>query len=284
MPAADNLKGQTAHRWKIPSLYLVRGAHLVEDILPYYAEDSLSAMFHDLLAELEPGCKGDAAFYLSLLRTSPADILELGCGSGRLSLALSKHGHNVQGIDTAEAMLRLAKFHRSRLARGWAQRVSFTTGDMTTFSFPRKFDLIVAPYFALNHLPSEDAVLSTFTLVADHLVPSGYFSLHVADTDRLSRPLEQEAATRATIQYDTAGSRLQLDIVERHLDPATKCCSLVLRYSMISADGAVGRTSSERLTYRAIEEAELDSFSARAGLCRARGGPHLFSPTPGVEL
>ena len=58
MPAADNLKGQTAHRWKIPSLYLVRGAHLVEDILPYYAEDSLSAMFHDLLAELEPGCKG----------------------------------------------------------------------------------------------------------------------------------------------------------------------------------------------------------------------------------
>ena len=60
MPAADNLKGQTAHRWKIPSLYLVRGAHLVEDILPYYAEDSLSAMFHDLLAELEPGCKGDA--------------------------------------------------------------------------------------------------------------------------------------------------------------------------------------------------------------------------------
>ena len=55
----------------------------MEDILPYYAEDSLSAMFHDLLAELEPGCKGDAAFYLSLLRTSPADILELGCGSGR---------------------------------------------------------------------------------------------------------------------------------------------------------------------------------------------------------
>jgi hypothetical protein len=155
---------------EIPSLYWVRGAYRVENILPYYSEDSLSAMFHDLLAELESGCKGDAAFYLSLLRTRPADILELDCGSGRLSLALSKHGHNVEG------------------------RVRFTTADMTTFSFPRKFDLIVAPYFALNHLPSENAVLSTFTLVAAHLMPEGYFSLHVADTDRLSRPLELREA------------------------------------------------------------------------------------------
>jgi hypothetical protein len=62
------------------------GSALMEDILPYYAEDSLSAMFHDLLAELESGCKGDGAFYLSLLHTSPAKILE----PDRLRLRLAR--------------------------------------------------------------------------------------------------------------------------------------------------------------------------------------------------
>jgi hypothetical protein len=33
----------------------------MEDVTPYYTEDSLSSTFHDLLAELEPGCKGDGA-------------------------------------------------------------------------------------------------------------------------------------------------------------------------------------------------------------------------------
>ena len=55
------------------------------DVLPYYAEGGFSAIFHDLLAELEPGCKGDAAFYLSLLHINPGRVLELGCGAGRLS-------------------------------------------------------------------------------------------------------------------------------------------------------------------------------------------------------
>ena len=239
----------------------------MDDVTAYYAEDSLSTMFHDLLAELEPGCKGDAAFYLSLLNACPADILELGCGSGRLSLALSKHGHNVQGIDTAEAMLRLAKFHRSRLDDSGAQRVNFTIGDMTKFSFTRKFDLIIAPYFALNHLPSREAVLATFIRAAEHLAPSRCFAVHIADIDQLARPVEEEA-TQATIRYDTAGNKLRLDVLERHFEASTGRFILILRYSMIGPDGTLERVSAEQLTYRAIQPTELDAAAARASLCR----------------
>jgi 2-polyprenyl-3-methyl-5-hydroxy-6-metoxy-1,4-benzoquinol methylase len=147
----------------------------MEDVVDYYAEDSLSTVFHDLLAQLEPGCKNDAAFYLSLLHTSPANILELGCRTGRLSLALSKLGHSVEGIDIAEAMLEVARYHRSHLHDDWAKRLNFTTGDMATFSLPRTFDLVIAPYFALNHLLSRDAVLATFLRTAEHLTPTGCF-------------------------------------------------------------------------------------------------------------
>jgi SAM-dependent methyltransferase len=239
-----------------------------QDIRPYYAEGGLSAIFHDLLAELEPGCKGDAAFYLSLLHINPGRVLELGCGAGRLSFELSKYGHKVAGIDIAEPMLRIAKLRRSRLEKSWARRVEFIAGDMTTFSMPGTFHLVIAPYFALNHLPSQKAVLATFMRAAEHLEPDGCFAMHVHDIDRLSRPLEQEAARQVTIRYDSAGNKLRLDMLERHLDPITGWFTLVLRYSLIGVDGAIGRTSSERLIYRAIEDAELDNAAVSVGLCR----------------
>jgi hypothetical protein len=103
---------------------------------------------------------------------------------------------------------------------------------------------------------------------AEHLEPAGCFARHVHDIDRLSRPREQEAATQVTIRYDTAGNKLRRDMLERHLDPKTGRFTLVLRYSLIGADGAIGRTSSERLIYRAIEDAELGSAAVSVGLCR----------------
>ena len=78
---------------------------------------------------------------------------------------------------------------------------------------------------------------------AQHLEPDGCFAIHVHDIDRLSRPLEQEAARQVTIRYDSAGNKLRLDMLERHLDPITGWFTLVLRYSLIGVNGAIGRTS-----------------------------------------
>jgi 2-polyprenyl-3-methyl-5-hydroxy-6-metoxy-1,4-benzoquinol methylase len=219
----------------------------MEDLADYYADDSLSAAFHDLLAQLEPGCANDAAFYLSLLAVNaPANILELGCGAGPIGLALSRIGHNVEGIDIAESMLRIARLHRSRLDVEWANRLKFTNGDMTTFSLPRNFDLVIAPYFALNHLSNREAVFATFKRTAEHLAPTGCFALHLADINRLARPLEQEAVTQATVGYDKTGNKLQLDLLERHLEPLTGSVTMIIRYSMIDPNGDLGRVSAER--------------------------------------
>jgi SAM-dependent methyltransferase len=264
------------------ALILWRGSALKENILPYYAEGGLSAAFHDVLAELEPGCKGDAAFYLSLLSVDSGRILELGCGAGRLSFELSKYGHSVAGIDIAESMLQIAEVRRSRIEKNRARRIEFIRADMTTFSIPENFHLVIAPYFALNHLPSHEAVHATFMRAAEHLEPDGYFAMHVHDIDRLSRPLEREAATQVTIRYDKEGNKLQLNMLERHLDPITRYFTLLMRYSLIGADGAIERTSSERLIYRAIEDVELDSAAASVGLCRE--GPKVQAGETGYFL
>jgi SAM-dependent methyltransferase len=239
---------------------------MTENIVDYYGEDGLSTVFHDLLAGLEPGCRTDISFYASLLHTSPANILELGCGSGRVSLALAKQGHRVQGIDIAPAMLARAEFLRSRLDPAIANRVTFTVANMKSFSFPMKFDLIIAPYFALNHLSSRRAVMEAFARVAEHLMPGGTFALHIATVSRLARSLAKEAISHAVLRYDADGSKLCLDILERKYEQATGRFAQIVRYTMIRPDGTTQKTSTERLTYRAITEQELAHAAARVGL------------------
>jgi SAM-dependent methyltransferase len=236
--------------------------------LEYYAPEGLSGIFHDLLAKLEPGCKDDVTFYLSQLSTAPRMILELGCGAGRVSLALSKQGHYVEGIDSSQTMLQLALLQADRADSACARRVNFTLADMTSFSFAARFDLVIAPYFGLNHLPSRKAVLETFDRAAEHLRPDGRFAVHVADVARLALPLAQQAATHATIQYDSVGNKLRLDIVQREFEPSTGHFAQLLRYSMINPKGVIERVSTERLAYRAISCAELADAAAQAGLAQ----------------
>ncbi len=57
----------------------------MEDVTPYYTEDSLSSTFHDLLAELEPGCAKAMALYLVCATLAQRKFLNWGFGSCRLA-------------------------------------------------------------------------------------------------------------------------------------------------------------------------------------------------------
>jgi SAM-dependent methyltransferase len=245
------------------------GNAMAENILEYYGNDSLSTIFHDFLANHEPGCKTDIGFYASLLHSTPANILELGCGSGRVSLALAKRGHRVEGIDIAQPMLARAELQKDHVDRTIADNVTFTVADMTSFSIPMKYDLIIAPYFALNHLPDGNAVRKTFLRVAEHLSTGGTFALHLANVSRLGRALSQEAKKQVVLPYGSAGWKLRLEIVQRRHDQITGEFVQIFRYTTIDPDGIAHRTSTERLKYRAIVDEELETAACQAHLTGA---------------
>ena len=52
----------------------------------------------------------DDDFFLSVLAEQPAtDVLDLGCGTGRLAIAMAERGYRVTGVDPAQASLELAR-------------------------------------------------------------------------------------------------------------------------------------------------------------------------------
>jgi SAM-dependent methyltransferase len=57
-----------------------------------------------------------AARLASWLPTTPADVLDLGCGTGSLSLLMAQHGHRVVGVDLSPNMVEHA--HRKLTSAG----------------------------------------------------------------------------------------------------------------------------------------------------------------------
>jgi ubiquinone/menaquinone biosynthesis C-methylase UbiE len=74
-----------------------------------------------------------------------AQILEIGCGPGHLSIRLAgHHGLNVTGLDLDPATIKRTRANAGRLGNGDGRRLEFLVGDVAALAFPdQSFDLVV---------------------------------------------------------------------------------------------------------------------------------------------
>ncbi|MBQ9975305.1 MAG: class I SAM-dependent methyltransferase [Clostridia bacterium] len=100
-----------------------------------------------------------------------ASVLDLGCGTGEISIALSKKGYMITGLDYSSEMLAEA----SQKAEKNRSDIFFTCQDMTSFSVSHLYDAVVSCFDCLNYLLSKDKLLSAFCRVYTALDNNGLF-------------------------------------------------------------------------------------------------------------
>jgi SAM-dependent methyltransferase len=128
----------------------------------HYTDPRLARLY-----DQDGGDRVDLAFYLSLAGTPPHCILDLGCGTGTLSLAFADRGHHVTGVDPAAAMLAVAA------AKQDAGRVRWVQGDAQSFRSADRFDLIVMTGHAFQVLIDDASITAALAVMQDHLAPGG---------------------------------------------------------------------------------------------------------------
>jgi SAM-dependent methyltransferase len=95
-------------------------------------------------------------------------LLDAGCGTGTLALALADQGYQVSGIDLSEAMLRVAR------GKDPNRRVVWKQADVTDFDLGAdRFDVVTCVGDTLNHLSGIDEWEAAFRSFARHLRPGG---------------------------------------------------------------------------------------------------------------
>ncbi len=109
--------------------------------------------------------RGDLLFWESVARRAKAKrILDLGCGTGRVTAVLSRHG-TVTGVDLLFEMLQRASRQ--------APSARLIAADLRRFAFRAPFDLIVLSNDPLTHLTSDEDRLAVIKLIAEHLASGG---------------------------------------------------------------------------------------------------------------
>lgn len=131
-----------------------------------------SADVYDRLVGLwSPPSIAEIGFYSGMATGLETPILELGCGTGRLSVPLAKLGHSVTGLDCSEELLSRA---RSR-AISENVEVEFVHADVRNFTAEPKNRLVVSSFNFLSHLCDFNDLRSFFTNIRENMGSGGFF-------------------------------------------------------------------------------------------------------------
>jgi ubiquinone/menaquinone biosynthesis C-methylase UbiE len=108
----------------------------------------------------------DVAFWREFACESAGPVLELGCGTGRVTLPLARAGVAVVGIDRSAEMIAHAR-RRARRVRAAPVRPAFVRGDIRHLPFADgSFGAVVAPYGILQSLLRDRELSATLASVA----------------------------------------------------------------------------------------------------------------------
>ncbi|MCS5643675.1 MAG: class I SAM-dependent methyltransferase [Dehalococcoidia bacterium] len=135
----------------------------------------------------------DIDFYHGLCKASQGPILEIGVGTGRISLPLAQAGMEIVGIDLFEPMLKVAQQNALAVAplRG---SLNLIQADMRNFDLKHQFPVVMIPARTLLLATTEEDQLHTLCCAANHLTSEGTmaFNLFYPDPEMLADNIEEE--------------------------------------------------------------------------------------------
>lgn len=114
----------------------------------------------------------DLPFYSHWLKEKKkGNILELCCGTGRLTMPLVQEGYTITAVDNSQSMLAQAKAKAEELNLF----IQFIEADMRTLDLPEMYDIIFIPFNSIHHLYTNQDFFDVLTGVKKHLKEDGYF-------------------------------------------------------------------------------------------------------------
>jgi SAM-dependent methyltransferase len=213
----------------------------------------------------------DVPFWTRLAGTQEGRVLELGCGTGRITVPVAKTGARVVGIDRSAPMLARG---RQRLRRARLVNAAVLRGDIRHLPFRRRagFSLVMAPYGILQSLTREADLRATLTSVHGILPRGGLFVIDLVPD--LPRWDEYERRTSFSGRRG-AGTLTLVETVRQ--DPARRLT--IFDHEYVERRGRQRRTHRFSLTFRTLSvpqmrrRLEAAGFDVRAVLGDYRGGP-----------
>ncbi|HJL43239.1 MAG TPA: class I SAM-dependent methyltransferase [Myxococcales bacterium LLY-WYZ-16_1] len=182
-------------------------------------------------------------------------VLELACGTGRLTLPLARAGATIWGVDLSKPMLAQARAKRRNLPEPVRSRIHLVHGDMRTVDLGRRFDRVLVGLNGLMHMLEDPDLEAALVRIRTHLEPDGRALLDLFTPQPVDHPRGARVDPQPLIDPRT-GDRWE--VTERRTwDPRRQVQRIDFFYRPSKAETAV-RTS--RVEVRAMYPREMDAW------------------------
>ncbi len=104
---------------------------------------------------------------------APSLILDLGSGTGKMTVELARRGYDMTGVDISVEMLDIARNTADKL--GFGDKILWLCQDMREFELYGTVDVTVSCLDCINHLTDTKSLTKCFDLVHNYLIPDGLF-------------------------------------------------------------------------------------------------------------
>ena len=127
---------------------------------------------------------------LELTKVNGKSALDLCCGPGRCSIALSKRGFSVTGVDRTKYLLDKAR-SRARTAK---VRIEWIDADMRDFVRPESYDLALSMFTSFGYFENRNEDEKVLSNVFRSLRPGGAFVLDIMGKEMLAKIFQPTSA------------------------------------------------------------------------------------------
>jgi SAM-dependent methyltransferase len=129
---------------------------------------------------MHPGSlQGDVEWYRRKAVHSGGPVLELGAGTGRITIPIAENGIRISALDLDAGMLDKLRLKAAALSPDVRARISVHQSDMRSFALGDRYALVVIPFRAFLHNLTRDDQLATLRSAHAHLRPGGELALNV---------------------------------------------------------------------------------------------------------
>jgi SAM-dependent methyltransferase len=203
-------------------------------------------------------------FYTGLARAADGPVLDVACGTGRILLPCLQAGVDIEGLDLYEPMLRTLRTKAAALSLS----PRLHRADMSDFSVPRRFGLVMIPFNAIIHNMTQEAQIRCLKLCRFHLLPGGMLAfdtffpaIEAVGLPAKTRVLESEFPHPETglpmRMYDT-----------RTFDRVAQEQHSLVEIEFLAADGSVESVHRSEVSSRYMYKQEMALLLRIAGFAR----------------
>lgn len=189
----------------------------------------------------------DVPFWVSEARSVNGKVLELMCGTGRISIPLLRAGIDLTCVDYAPEML--SRFRRKLDVNHLTCQL--LCQDVAELSLPDRFDLIIIPFHSFSELTSEGKRRSALCRIREHLTDRGLFICTLQNpvvrmttmdgTTRLigefSLPCDEKLVVQSRLSFDSSSQLAEgIQVYDRYTSDGRVLDHRILemRFSLIS--------------------------------------------------